>query len=293
MHELSTARNSPVEVHALRSSREELPPELTPLIDKQIFDENDLDNDYDIFFVTNPTCRHHETLQRHVARSEHFYIEKPLFDGSADQTLQGIALKPESIYHVACQMRFHKVISFLKEEMLNRKAFAVRCICSSYLPDWRPQIDYRKNYSAIKSLGGGVSLDLIHELDYLTHIWGMPQSIQNMRGTFSNLDIDSDDISLYLSQHDQVAISLHLDYFGRVPRRVVEVFVEDDLIICDLIKNRMEWLKSGRVESFDQSRNDMFLAELNYFLDCVDNNRESENSVEHACRILNLTKGNC
>ncbi|MFX7793064.1 Gfo/Idh/MocA family oxidoreductase, partial [Acinetobacter baumannii] len=41
-----------------------------------------------------------------------------------------------------------------------------------YLPDWRPTKDYRETVSAKTELGGGVLLELSHELDYAQWILG-------------------------------------------------------------------------------------------------------------------------
>ena len=38
--------------------------------------------------------------------------------------------------------------------------------------NWRPKQDYHTSYSAYKNKGGGVLLDLSHELDYATWIFG-------------------------------------------------------------------------------------------------------------------------
>ena len=73
---------------------------------------------------------------------------------------------------------------------------SARVICSSYLPDWRPGVDYRTVYSAHKALGGGVTIDLIHEWDYLVDLFGVPQKLYNFKGTYSDLEIDSDDLSV-------------------------------------------------------------------------------------------------
>ena len=54
----------------------------------------------------------------------------------------------------------------------------------------------------MKRMGGGVSLDLIHELDYLTYLLGVPKEIYNIRRQVSLLEIDSDDVSVYIAQLD-------------------------------------------------------------------------------------------
>ncbi|WP_298654045.1 Gfo/Idh/MocA family oxidoreductase, partial [uncultured Proteiniphilum sp.] len=61
-------------------------------------------------------------------------------------------------------------------------------------PDWRPNTDYKKSYSAKKEEGGGVSIDLIHEWDYLIYLFGFPQEVYNLQGKFSHLDINSEDL---------------------------------------------------------------------------------------------------
>ena len=43
--------------------------------------------------------------------------------------------------------------------------------CYSYLPNWRKNIPYYLSNSADKK-GGGVLLELSHEIDYLTWIFG-------------------------------------------------------------------------------------------------------------------------
>ena len=41
-----------------------------------------------------------------------------------------------------------------------------------WLPAWRPATDYRSQYSAQRSLGGGIVLDAIHEIDYALALAG-------------------------------------------------------------------------------------------------------------------------
>ena len=83
------------------------------------------------------------------------------------------------------------------KNIVNKEAvFSARSISSSYLPDWRGKVDYRNIYSADKQKGGGVTLDLIHELDYLTDLFGIPERSLHVQGKYSDLEITSDDIRI-------------------------------------------------------------------------------------------------
>jgi predicted dehydrogenase len=68
-----------------------------------------------------------------------------------------------------------------------------RCEVGQYLPSWRPNIDYRKSVSAQNVLGGGVLLELSHELDYLGWIFGEVEWVRATLSRQSNLEIDVED----------------------------------------------------------------------------------------------------
>lgn len=59
------------------------------------------------------------------------------------------------------------------------------------------------------------------------------------------------------------------DYFGRSPRRVVELYTEDDIVVCDFIKAEVSFLKAGKVIGLEEARNDYCLREMSYFLDSI------------------------
>ena len=86
-------------------------------------------------------------------------------------------------------------------------------------------MDYRTVYSARKALGGGVTIDLIHEWDYLVELFGVPEKLYNFKGTYSELEIDSDDLSVYIAKYPTLLAEVHLDYFGRGYRRSIELFL--------------------------------------------------------------------
>ena len=72
----------------------------------------------------------------------------------------------------------------------------VQVDCGSYLPDWRKGTDYRESVSAKAELGGGVLLELSHELDYIRWFFGEMISISANIQNSGTLGIDvEDDIS--------------------------------------------------------------------------------------------------
>lgn len=251
----------------------------------------EIDSEYDVVFITNPTEYHIETLKSMMKYGRNFFIEKPISSVGQIEEAENLKLKEDAVYYVACPLRYHAVIQYLKKNMDFDKVISVRSISSSYLPDWRPGTDYRQTYSASKRLGGGVSIDLIHEWDYLTYLIGMPQKIFHLLGKKSTLEIDSEDYAIYIAEYADKIVELHLDYFGRKTIRQVMILTEEDTVCGDLANNRIEFLKSGEVIDFREARDDYQIRELEHFLDLIESRISSDNDFEHAVRILKLTQG--
>lgn len=248
-------------------------------------------NNYDVVFITNPTKYHVQTLQQFCDKADSFFIEKPVTDLCNIETLKKMQLPENKVYYVACPLRYTKVIQYIKKEIDIDEVYSVRCICSSYLPEWRMGVDYRQTYSAHKDMGGGVSIDLIHEWDYLRYLFGTPQRVEKYITRVSNLEIDSDDIAVYIAQYADKMLELHLDYFGRKTLREIYLFMREDTVVCDLIESQVTYLKSGKVVSFGEERDDFQKKELEYFLKIVEGRAENSNTIDDAYETLRLTQG--
>lgn len=248
------------------------------------------DRHYDVVFVTNPTSIHYETVIRFAQHTASFFIEKPVFDStSVDESIfKAIEDIPS---YVACPLRYNAVLQYVKENVNMADVICARAISSSYLPDWRPGQDYRKTYSAHKDMGGGVSIDLIHEWDYLTWLFGMPISCQRIIGKVSSLEIDSDDLAIYIGKNDKTVFELHLDYFGRQTLRNLELFTAEDTIYCDLIAGTVSYLKSGEVVKLESERNAYQMREIEHFFEIINNKTINDSTPEHAYHVLKIAKG--
>ncbi len=283
----------PLEIHALRSGKKGLlPADIAALVRREADSPDALEDWYDIAFVTNPTALHANTLARLKGRAGCWFIEKPIFSGLGP-SLEALGLDAASGQkaYVAAPMRWCGVMQALKKELPALAPYSVRAICSSYLPDWRPGVDYRTVYSARRELGGGVGIDLIHEWDYLADLFGLPQQMACFAGKYSQLEIDSDDLAVYIARYPGLLAELHLDYFGRSYRRTLELFCQEGTATADFGAGTLA-LPDGRVLHCEEPLNQRYLREMDYFLRyALTGQGASVNSPETALRVLSLSLG--
>ncbi len=277
------ARGRAYTIDALRHGMSPLPKDIEGELTQTFTAFDQVVGEYDAAFITNPTARHYETLKAVAAIAKAVFIEKPVFL-SKDVDFEALGLRKDGIYYVACPLRRSPVLVRVKELLQTVHPTAVRAICSSYLPDWRKGTDYRRCYSAHEDEGGGVRLDLIHEWDYLSDLFGAPERIVSESGRFSDLEIESEDTACYLARYPDKLLTLHLDYTGRAARRELELFSDQDTIIADIIKNEIAFLKTGTKEQFAPV--DIHRAETDSFLDLIEGKIENCNPIERAVETL-------
>lgn len=268
----------------------ELSPELDKLITSQFGTNEDIDEDYDIVFITNPTNQHYETISRYVNKTKNMFIEKPVFD-SFDIDVEKLYLRPDGIYYVACPLRYSEVFQHIKQEIDYKNAYAVRAICSSYLPEWRKNVDYRESYSARKSMGGGVRIDLIHEWDYLMNLFGKPDEVHVISGTYSSLEIDSEDCAIYIARQTERTIELHLDYYGRKPIREIQFFFQDKTIVADFLAREIKTMSRTCTLIEKKETYDWYIKELETFLDMIEGKIANENTIFAAVETMKVAGG--
>ncbi len=260
---------------------------------EEIYDSRQVDKiSPDIAFITNPTSLHMETAIRSAALGRHLFIEKPLSHNleGYDSLLKETREKGVLTY-VACHLRFDPIIQHLKKFLAaHHDCFYSRVVCSSYLPAWRPEQDYRESYSSKSAMGGGVLLDLIHEPDYCHYLFGPIDSINGYAGNRSVLEIDSEDIADLIIHHSSGFISsIHLDYFGVRQERKLDIFGNNLHVEADLLKRTLTTVNpDGReMEKFPPiNRDSLYEAELGYFFQCIQDKRSPMNNIEEHMTVL-------
>lgn len=214
---------------------------------------------YDYIVIASETYKHLDQIkyfEKHL-KNKIILCEKPLFD-----TAQAIEVKNNSVY-VGYVLRFHPILQQIRLLLEKEKNLFAQIRCGSYLPSWRPKTDYRKSYSASKKEGGGVLLDLSHEIDYTQWLFGAVETIFSYQSKISDLEIDSDDLVIAMGKTDkQMTFSISLDYISKISMRELTIHTNDKTIKADLIKNTLQiGTKEGDIETLifeNFDRNEMF-----------------------------------
>lgn len=141
-----------------------------------------------------------------------------------------------------------------------------------------------------KNYGGGVAIDLIHEWDYISYIFGFPKDVKKIYKKVSNLEINVEDIAIYIAEYDNMLVEVHLDYFGRKSIREIEIFTEDDTIVGDLVNSSVTYLKENKKIEFGEERNEFQKKELEYFFNIVINKKIDQENIKNAVKVLKIVK---
>jgi len=255
---------------------------------------------FDAVFIANETSLHVPTALFFAERGCNLFIEKPLSNNLENIDKLNAAVNSHHLkVMIGCNMRFHPVLQLLKD--LVRKGeigrvVSARIEAGQYLPDWHPERDYRNSYSARDEKGGGVILDLIHELDAACWLFREAKKVTCFSGKQSGLEIDTEDLAEILVEFkDDVLCSVHLDYIQRYPSRTIKLVGTEGTILADLIANKIEIFKAtgSEWETIDLNRgferNTMYLNEVKSFIDYIRGIiKESPVSLQDGIKVLQL-----
>ncbi len=283
-----------IELHVdvLRYTDRELSGELKELIRNEVRNDNELASFYDVVFITDETKTHYENIIKYKDRCKYMFIEKPIFEGTEYDLDKVRPKNSDSVYYVAAPVRFTDYFNNLKELVDNNEVYSARIIFSSYMPNWQKGRDYTKSFRCFTERGGGVDIDSLHDIDYMTALFGHPKSVKRVAGKYSNLQMDACDIATFIFEYTDKVVEVHLDYFGRVPNRRVELFAKDDVFVVDFNKKTVEHQLSGEVTSFAPD-DDFYYREMTYFVNLInsDGKMKNINTIDNAFASLKLAKG--
>jgi len=235
-------------------------------VDSIIKCEKNFDGDQLIGLVCSPNINH---IEHCLKLSEHnipIFCEKPFYSSSKGiEELLNIIKEKNLITMVGCNLRFIDEV-----KSINPNTKYINVYFGYDLKKWRPKTDHLKSYSANKNLGGGVLLDVIHELDYLYFKFGDIKNISYIKDKLTNITNDTEDLVMGRIEFKNGTLAdFTLNYLSEKYQRYYDILEEN------VLKR-----KNLKVD------NQMYVEEIKYFIDHVKSNSPCMNNFQEANNLL-------
>jgi predicted dehydrogenase len=253
--------------------------------------------------IASPASFHIPTAQTLAEARTHLLIEKPL-SASLDGVVKLIKTCQTNslVLMTGYNLRFLPSLQRYREALLEGivgKVLSVRCEIGQNLLSWRPDSDYRKSVSASRDLGGGVLLELSHELDYLRWIFGEVEWVKATLSQQSALEIDVEDSASlvlgFLPSLDgrQLIATVNLDFIRHDATRICVAIGENGSLRWNGLTGVVEIYEVGsgkwrELFGAPHQRNDSYLAEWRDFLECIKLHKTPLITGEDGLKVLQI-----
>lgn len=198
--------------------------------------------------LATETERHLESLVDLIASgyTGHVLLEKPVLDRP-----RPIPALPFASISVGYQLRFHPAVRRLRSALTDTRVLSAQVRYGQYLPDWRPNRDYRETMTA--GPAGGVLLELSHELDLIRWLLGRAKVLHGSTFQSGLLEMEREDLAVGLLALDGGGlVGLELNCLDRVQNRTMTVTTDEHFFYLDLIDGSLscngETVSPGPIE---------------------------------------------
>lgn len=287
-----------VKLHIVRSGK-------GPNVDDPMFDDVPIydsvtaliKKDVDAVIICSPSSFHIEQATKLIKANIPILIEKPLSNNlDKIHDLQKLTNHTKAPILVGYCLRhsdsLNKIVELLSNNVVGDVSY-VRIESSSYLLNWRPDSELMSTVSVNKSLGGGVLLELSHELEYAIRMFGPFIKVSaSKNGADSVLGLDVEEsVDILLTNQNNVKVSIHLDFCNRALERSCRVYGNKGVLLWDGIKGLTTLSKDGVLHeswSFDQTRDDLFQTQLVHFINCISGEERPLVPIKMGIDVLKL-----
>lgn len=239
-----------------------------------------------IAVIANPSNMHIEIAKILAKEGTHLLIEKPISNEiQGVEELLKICKNNKVTLLIGYNLRFLNSLNCFKraiDQNIIGSVLSIRCEVGQYLPLWRTVKNYQDSVSAQRKLGGGVLLELSHEIDYLSWIFGEIEWVYSVISKYSNLEIDVEDCAYILMgfkkffSQDQLIGNVTMDFIRHDTTRYCTAIGEAGTLRWDAINSKVALLESGETSWIDLfnagEENNSYEAEWRHFLEIVEIN---------------------
>jgi len=233
----------------------------------------------DAVVIATSSDTHVDIALKAAKQGKAIYMEKPIAKSFSEiAPLANEISKNNNILEVGFQLRAHPNLVKL-HEVLKQKPFGplytYRAAVGYRLDRWRPDTNYRECYSASEKNGGGVLLDLIHEIDLVHWLTGGIQKIYGNISHVSDLEISAEDLAnLTLTNKNGAIGQIQMDMVSPEYRRSLELIYRDAIVYWDYTTGTVYKKQNGVMSLIDQTpktfeKNVMFKKLMSNFIERI------------------------
>jgi len=194
-------------------------------------------------------------------------------------------------------------IKKLIDNKILKNIFLVTIETGFNLKNWRKKKNYIDSVSSQKKLGGGVLLELSHEIDYLHWLFGKFEKIDAYFSKLSLLKLDVEDfvnLRVFFNKKfskKKLFATLNIDFFRNDKVRKMTIISEKETLKWDGIKGEVkiyneETKKWKYLYKNYNDLNESYIRQWKYFLECINKNFKNSSSKESldTIRYINSIK---
>jgi predicted dehydrogenase len=258
---------------------------------------NDLKNiSIDLALICTPAVNHYKDFLFFYKKKSNILIEKPLSKNilEAKKILQ-YSKNYRNVIESGYVLR-HSSSGKKMKELLRKKIVGdiidVQVCCDSFLPNWRPNRNYLHTVSANRKLGGGVLLELSHELDYISWLFG---NLTKVFATFSPnkmLKTNVEEAVNIIFLQKKYIINARVNFNQKfLKKRYCIVSGTKGLLKWDIIKNKVELINSKNKKKTFKFYDNAFKSQLVFLVNQINKikkKRRQTNSLSQALTVLKI-----
>lgn len=248
-------------------------------------------------FICNPASLHIKYALFFLKMNIPVLIEKPLGTGKENindlKTLKKLSKNCVALvgYVLRHEEEFKYLNNFLNHNKFGNITYG-NFKYSSWLPEWRKNINYTKSVSAKKNLGGGALLELSHEIDLAQSFLGKINLIDAKIENSGKLNIDVEDkVHLLGNTETCEEIIINLDFCSKETQRISYFKSENGTIKWDIYNKYIEIKISNHERkriNFNKDPNIKFINQIKHFFYCIYKSNRPICTIEDGRMVLDF-----
>ena len=236
-------------------------------------------------FICSTTNLHSYYFKKFQHLKANIFIEKPLlFKKNQIKYFQKYKYSAQVGYF----LRFHSAIIYLKN-FIKKNISRVRAAHLEVGYDvrkWRPKRHLNTTSSINKSLGGGALLELSHEIDIATWLFGYPTEIFCEKLKLSNIknsNVDDFTKIILTNKKKKTSILISLDLLQSKYTRNIKIIFDNMVINYDYVKNQLLLHRNYKTRKiiFKHDLNDAYEKQINFFMSKF-KRKDKKNLIKYA-----------